>query len=107
MPGTTSFSANSLAVCAISRCSFDTRSGVNTDEGSISSNSQEAPRAAVSCVIKTFRPFYRPSAVVVLQEVLDGLADFLHLAVKEMVSAVDHHQLLRFGQPAVKSADFS
>ena len=43
MAGTTSLSANSRAVCAISRCSSDSRSGVSTDAGSLR---LEQPRAA-------------------------------------------------------------
>ena len=46
------------------------------------------------------------SAIVVLQEIFDGIADFSDFAVEQMVRAVDHDKLFRLGQLRVKFSDF-
>src|SRR6266545_5047782 len=49
--GSTSLSTNSSTVCAIRRCSSDSFSGVNVDEGSVSSSSHEAPLCEVLTIV--------------------------------------------------------
>ena len=44
------------------------------------------------------------SAIVVLQEILDGFSDFSHLALKKMIRGVDDHELFRFRELAVEPA---
>src|SRR4051812_34248888 len=59
------------------------------------------PDGALPTAVRTAETM-TASAIVVLQEIFDGLADFHHFPIEQMVCGVDDHKLFRLGKLSIK-----
>src|SRR5947207_1101094 len=62
---------------------------------------RSAPKGALPTAVRAAERI-TASAIVVLKKIDDRLADLGHLAVKQMIGAVNHDELLGLGEPPVE-----